>query len=137
MNKLMLIILLPLLLLTGCQTQQVKSPDYPQLVFGQGASHFLAIESVTDGYTAGHLLKVSIQAFNRSNSSKTLRYKFTWFDAAGFEIKGLTSRWEALKTEPKEPILINRIATSPEAVSYQVFLSDAYASSTQPQGNDR
>ncbi|WP_164549076.1 YcfL family protein [Amphritea opalescens] len=137
MKKLILTALLPLTLLAGCQTQQVRSPDYPQLVFGQGAKSFLAIDSLTDGYTEGHLLRVSIQAVNASSSSKTLRYKFTWFDEAGFEINSLTSRWEALETAPHEPITINRLATSPKAVSYKVFLSDAHAQSPQPQGNNR
>jgi uncharacterized protein YcfL len=137
MKKLILTTLLPLLLLTGCQTQQVKSPDYPQLTFGQGAKSFVAIESVTDGYTPGQLLQVSIQAFNTASSNKTLRYKFTWFDENGFAINSLTSRWEALEIGPKEPISIQRIATSPKAVAYKVFLSDAHASSPQPQGNNR
>lgn len=137
MKKRILTTLLPLLILTGCQTQQVKSLDYPQLVLGQGANRFLAIDSVTEGYTDGQLLRVSIQAVNTSSSAKTLRYKFTWFDAAGFEINSLTSRWEALETAPQEPISINRIATSPKVAAYKVFLSDAHASSTQPQGNDR
>lgn len=137
MKTLILTALLPLILLTGCQTQQVKSPNYPQLVFGQGAKSFLAVESVVDGYTSGQLLRVSIQAFNTSTQVKTLRYKFTWFDENGFAIDSLTSRWEALKAGPKEPISIQRIATSPKAVSYKVFLSDAHAASPQPQGNNQ
>ncbi len=123
MNK-FFVTILAALLLAGCQTQQTKTVAYPQIQFAPGTPSNFKIQNIADGRTPGDLLRVSIIGQSSSSSLNTLYYRFTWLDQNGFEVQSLTSRWEKLVIPGRDPVTINRIATSPKAVDYRVFFSD-------------
>lgn len=122
------------LALWGCQTQPQQPVEYPQLLIGPRAQSYLQIEAVQQSYASSNLLRAGVRLYNRSSSEQTLRYRFSWFDANGFELKGLSGRWEQQPLRPGEPMMIDRVAPSPKAVSYRIQLFDPrtpIANSTQ------
>ncbi|MBV0934413.1 DUF1425 domain-containing protein [Marinobacterium weihaiense] len=125
------------LALLGCQTQPQPPTDYPQLQIGPRAQSYLQIEAVQEGYASSDLLRAGVRLYNRSNQQQTLRYRFSWFDANGFELKGLASRWEQHPLRPAEPVMIDRVAPSPKAVRYRIQLFDPRTAPTHStQGID-
>jgi len=124
------------LMLLGCQTQPLQ-PEYPQLQIGPRAQSYLHIEAVQEGYASSNLLRAGVRLYNRSSQQQTLRYRFSWFDGNGFELKGLAGRWEQQPLRPNEPVMIDRVAPSPKAVSYRIQLFDPRTPVTTPtQGID-
>ncbi len=112
------------LTLLGCQTQPQQPVEHPQLLIGPRAQSYLQIEAVQEGYASSNLLRAGVRLYNRSSQEQLLRYRFSWFDASGFELKGLSGRWEQLPLRPAEPVMIDRVAPSPKAVSYRIQLFD-------------
>lgn len=125
------------LVLFGCQTQPQQTDSYPQLLIGPKAQSYLHIEGVQEGYASSDLLRAGVRLYNRSQQERKLRYRFSWFDAGGFELQGLSGRWEHRLLRPNEPVMIDRVAPSPKAVSYRIQLFDPSTPYTQPtQGTD-
>lgn len=125
------------LTLLGCQTQPQQPDPYPQLLIGPRAQAYLQIEAVQEGYASSNLLRAGVRLYNRSGQEQTLRYRFSWFDANGFELKGLAGRWEQRSLRPAEPVMIDRVAPSPKAVSYRIQLFDPRTpSANSTQGID-
>ena len=111
-------------LLAGCQTQPQQASDWPQLTIGPKARGYLQIESAPQGVASGNLLRAGVRLYNRSQSEHTLRYRFSWMDANGFELPGMASRWEQRLLRPGEPVALDRVAPGPAATSYRIYLFD-------------
>lgn len=127
-----------LLVVSGCQT---KSPDtqHPHLVIGPRASSYLQIEGVQQGTASGDLLRAGVRLHSESNLRQTLRFRFEWLDASGFEIRGLAGRWERLELRPQISHSLDRIAPSPKATDYRIHLFDIdtpASVNTQTSGNN-
>ncbi|MFC6671911.1 DUF1425 domain-containing protein [Marinobacterium aestuariivivens] len=117
---------------------QPPQPTFPQLNLGPAAGRYLQIESVQQGITPGKLLQAGVRLSNNGLSEQILRYRFVWFDARGFEIPGLSSRWQQTLMRPAEPLSLSGIAGSPDATAFRIDLFDL-DSPTAPttQGSDR
>ncbi|MDY6891598.1 MAG: DUF1425 domain-containing protein [Pseudomonadota bacterium] len=135
MKKRVIGLLLTLGLLAGCQSQPQQPAQWPQLTIGPKASRYLQIEAVSQGTASGNLLRAGVRLYNRSQSEQTLRYRFVWLDASGFELPGLASRWERRLLRPGEPVALDRVAPSPTAADYQIHLFDlATGTASHTQG---
>lgn len=122
------------LTLLGCQTRPQQDELYPQLLIGPKAQGYLQIEGVQQGVASSDLLRAGVRLHNRSRTEQILRYRFSWFDARGFELQGLAARWERQVLRPNEPVTLDRVAPGPNAVSYRIQLFDVQsptASTTQ------
>ncbi|MGE6529889.1 DUF1425 domain-containing protein [Pseudomonas sp. NPDC077382] len=117
------LLLVAVLIVSGCQT---KTPDieHPHLVIGPRASSYLQIEGVQDGTASGDLLRAGVRLHSISNVRQTLRFRFEWLDASGFELRGLAGRWERLELRPQVSQSLDRIAPSPKATNYSIHLFD-------------
>lgn len=124
-----LLLLLGVLMLSACSGRPV-APEYPQLVMGPNARHYLQIESVQQGVASGDLLRAGVRLINTSGYSRTLRYRMVWLDSAGFELAGLASRWEQAQLRPNEQVSLSRIAPSAQAHDYRIYLFDLNTPST-------
>ncbi len=131
------LILATALYLMGCQAKPQQSSSYPQLQIGPQAQSYLQIEAVQEGTVSTNLLRAGVRLYNRSQYEHSLRHRFIWYDTSGFELKGLASRWEQRVLRPQESIMIDRVAPSPQAVSYRIQLFDLRTPSPQTsQGVD-
>lgn len=108
---------------SGCQTKPPHS-EHPYLVVGPRASSYLQIEGVQEGSASGDLLRAGVRLHSVSNMQQTLRFRFEWLDASGFEVPGLAGRWERLELRPRISHSLDRIAPSPKATGYRIHLFD-------------
>lgn len=122
-------LLLATALLAGCQVQPQDSRADPQLTLGPRARNYLHIEGVQQGLASGNLLRAGVRLHNASTTDKTLRYRFSWRDANGFELPGLANRWEQIELRPAEPVALDRVAPSPQAVAFHIYLFDINSNS--------
>lgn len=111
------------LVVSGCQTT-TPDTEHPHLVIGPRASSYLQIEGVQEGTASGDLLRAGVRLRSISNLRQTLRFRFEWLDASGFEIRGLAGRWERLELRPQISHSLDRIAPSPKATDYRIHLFD-------------
>ncbi|MET4000638.1 DUF1425 domain-containing protein [Marinobacterium sp. MBR-109] len=138
MKKTLTGLLLAAGLLAGCQTQPQQPVEWPQLTIGPKARSYLQIEAVPEGVASGNLLRAGVRLYNRSQSEQTLRYRFSWTDANGFELPGMASRWEQRILRPGEPVALDRVAPGPAATSYRIYLFDINTgTATHTQGIER
>jgi uncharacterized protein YcfL len=107
---------------SGCQTK--PQSEHPHLVVGPRASGYLQIEGVQEGTASGDLLRAGVRLHSVSSMRQTLRWRFEWLDASGFEIRGLAGRWERLELRPQISHSLDRIAPSPKAKGYRIHLFD-------------
>ncbi len=117
------LLLAAVLAVSGCQAT-LSHNEHPQLVVGPRAAGYLQIESVQEGTASGDLLRAGVRLHSASSMPQTLRFRFEWLDAAGFEIRGLAGRWERLELRPQISHSLDRIAPSPKAVGYRIHLFD-------------
>lgn len=123
---------------SGCQTTPSQS-EHPNLVIGPRASSYLQIEGVQEGTASGDLLRAGVRLHSVSNMRQTMRLRFEWLDASGFEIRGLAARWERLELRPQISHSLDRIAPSPKAKGYRIHLFDISTPAsvnTHPSGSN-
>lgn len=129
MRKTIATLLTATALLGGCQLQPQSPPEPSAVTLGPRARTYLHIESVHQGVASSDLLRAGVRLHNASLSDKTLRYRFSWRDANGFELPGLANRWEQRVLRPSEPVAIDRVAPSPKAVDFHIYLFDINSNS--------
>lgn len=111
------------LLLSACAgpTRQVADN---RIELGPRAKQYLSVSGPYQTFVSSNLLKAGIEIQNASSFKHELRYRIAWFDASGFEIKGLASRWESVVLTPRETQSLSRIAPTPQAQRYRFYLFD-------------
>ena len=114
------------LLLTGCAATSTNYID-PRLIIGPKAKSYLTVPSVIEG-SASSLLRSGVSMV--AKSSETIRFLFAWLDESGFDLKGLSSRWELLPVRRGELVSIDRVSPSPKAKDFRIYLFDINSSVT-------
>jgi len=114
-------LLAALFVLAGCAT--VRPID--NLELGPAASRYLEISPIRSGIASSNLLRVGLSGFNTSITTKQVRYRFAWLDGSGFELPGLSARWQYASLQAKESFSLEMIAPTPKASDYKIYLFDA------------
>ena len=60
---------------------------------------------------------------NLRSSDCSLRYRYTWYNASGIEIRAAASPWRDIKLAPQERREISSAAPTPECVDFHLSLS--------------
>lgn len=123
MNKLF-VTFLTLLMLTGCQILPTNTNSNEKASVSPEITSQVKIRQVTGLRTENDLLRVSVFAESSFVGVKDYYFRISWLDKDGHEVKGLSSRWEAIvSTGLDDAMIINRTASDPEAVDYRVLIS--------------
>ena len=95
-----------------------------KVVFGPGVNYYIKANDVAAAKTVGgDMLRVRFTGHNTSPLKKEIIYQFQFFDAAGFELSGTTSKWHRLRLTPKQEFTLQSVATSNHAVDYKITIN--------------
>jgi uncharacterized protein YcfL len=80
---------------------------------------------VIESETPGGFRKVQAELFNETNSFKTIRYQFTWFDQDNFAVESPVNAWTTVGIQPQAFARITGIAPTANAVDFRLNLRPA------------
>lgn len=129
MKPFKLSVVFSVVLLFGCQSNSTL-PVNSNLVIGPKAKRYLHVDSFQVSPLSAGLLRVGLTFHTQSKHD--LRVRFVWLDGNGFELPGLATRWETLTLNPNEPRSIDRVAPSPLALDYRIYLFDINSTAHKP-----
>ncbi len=70
------------------------------------------------------LLNVQVEIANDFSSTRELQYRFSWFDAAGFEIEQEGGRWQPIVMHGGSVTTLRAVAPNPTVKSYKIVLRE-------------
>jgi len=70
------------------------------------------------------LLNVQVEIESQFSSTQEFQYKFSWFDATGFEVEGEANSWRTLILTGKETKTVQAVAPNPTAKKYRMVLRE-------------
>lgn len=95
-----------------------------KVVLGPHVKRYLKADNVGAAMTvSGDMLRVRLAGHSTSIMKKEIIYQFQFFDAAGFELPGTTSKWHRLRLTPKQEFTLQSVATSNRAVDYRITIN--------------
>jgi uncharacterized protein YcfL len=83
------------------------------------------IVGVNTALTPGGVLKVQVELFNNTRSSKRFDYHFEWFDLNGMQVNGIMSAEIADQIEGGESKFISGIAPTTACKDFRLKLIEA------------
>lgn len=96
-----------------------------KVVMGPHVQSYLKADSIASAMTvSGDMLRVRFTGHSSSISKKEIIYQFQFFDAAGFELPGTTSKWHRLRLTPKQEFTLQSVATNKHAVDYKLTINN-------------
>lgn len=70
----------------------------------------------------GGLLKAAVTVQSRSDDTEALQYKWTWFDAKGFEVNSSSQPWQPVLVYGMQTTSIQGLAPNPSAKDFKLHL---------------
>jgi len=70
----------------------------------------------------GGLLKAAVTIQSRSDDTEALQYKWTWFDAKGFEVNSSSQPWQPVLVYGMQTTSIQGLAPNPSAKDFRLHL---------------
>ncbi len=119
------VLLLVTLALASCAVTPTHIPEYREVFIGPSAKNYIQTTALLQGRTEGNLLRVAYDG--TSLYDREIKYRFTWFDASGFELPGITGNWLVHRVQGQQPFRIQSIATNQKAVSFRLLIYDRHA----------
>lgn len=68
------------------------------------------------------LLNVQVEIANEFSSTQQFQYRFSWFDASGFEIEQESESWKPVVMHGGAVTTIQAVAPNPTAKTYKIVL---------------
>lgn len=75
-----------------------------------------------DRTDVGGLLKAAVTIQSRSNDTEALQYKWTWFDAKGFEVNSSSQPWQPILVYGMQTTSIQGLAPNPSVKDFRLHL---------------
>lgn len=117
-------------IISGCaQKNPVPPPPLTlveqKVVMGPHVSRYLKADDIASAMTVGgDMLRIHFAGHSTSIVKKEIIYQFQFFDAAGFELPGTTSKWHRLRLTPKQEFTLQSVATNKRAVDYKLTINN-------------
>jgi len=70
------------------------------------------------------LLDARVVIKSLSNSRHELEYKFVWYDESGFEMGKHLSKWEHIRIDAKDTIILKSLAKTSKVDSFKLYIRD-------------
>lgn len=99
------------------QYQSVLVSKYPRLLT------FITAAAVRQRDNNG-LLQASVDLHNEAYWTKSLQYKFRWFDASGFEVQSDGRPWTPITLVGKEVKPVQATAPQGNVVSFKIMIEE-------------
>jgi len=126
---------LSLMFLSGCATnvntveraQPLATPDTVKdyrIVTDNTLADAIRTSNVVQATVSGNLMKIQVSVENRTNSPKSIFYKFEWYDRDGMAVDAPTENWKQLRLQGRETINVSSVAVSPRAVDFKLKLQE-------------
>lgn len=68
------------------------------------------------------LLNVQVEIANDFSSTQQFQYRFSWYDASGFEIEKEAGSWQPIVMHGRAVTTLQAVAPNPAAKSYKIVL---------------
>ncbi len=123
-------LLAPLLLVTilsGCSTSGIEAIGKPDdadltkhlLIHNDALAKKITISEMR-GREVGGLLEVNLTLTNLTGRDKSLAYRFSWFDADGFEVEAETDAWTPVNLHGAQSVSVRGVAPNGSVKSYRL-----------------
>lgn len=113
------------MLFLGCTKSPQIDPNARYITISSSLKSDISLGDLRYESKSVGLMRVQYTLINSSANSAGIVYRVQWFDNAGFEIKGLTSKWRAADIGPKQSIVLSSIAPSQKASSFHIYVDKA------------
>lgn len=84
-----------------------------------GLANLIRVSNIKSAFM-GDLLKASVAVVSKKDSTLHLMYKFTWYNAQGFETDSASSPWLPLIIYGKETKMLQAVAPNPSVKEFKV-----------------
>ena len=119
--------LLLILTLSGCATSGLEVVGQPNaendkkalIIHNQSLANIITIDSMKSRERGG-LLQVNVTLKNLANSTNRMQYKFSWFDAEGFEVEPEASAWTPITLHGAASVTLDDSAPNSSVKSYKI-----------------
>jgi len=125
------------LAVTGCHTPSMNTVENAQksgqktmvsdqrVITDSKLNKTVNIVGVNTAMTPGGVLKVQVELFNNTRSTKRFDYHFEWFDQSGMQVNGIMSAEQTDQVEGGESKFVAGIAPSTACKDFRLKLSEA------------
>ena len=90
-------------------------------VGNRGLARRIAVTKV-DEQRIGDLLRTSVTLKSMTSQTEALQYRWTWFDAKGFEVNSSSQAWQPLLVYGQQTASVQGLAPNPAAKSFKLHL---------------
>lgn len=70
------------------------------------------------------LLDARVTIKNKDSYQHYLEYKFIWYDESGFEISKNSSKWQYIRIDAKDTIVVKALAVTPKVDSFKFYIRE-------------
>lgn len=133
MGKFYMILVFLLLFFAGCSTSSLESvaKTNPSIILeDKSVAKWLEVENANSVIRQDGLVELEIVAKNSDSKSRIFTYKVDWYDANGFTIQSITSKWKIVQVEGKRGVIIREISPSHDVINYKLRIGT-------PNDNDK
>ena len=101
---------------------QVKSLPPQVIINNASLEQEVSIGIGSDRTNQNDILEAFINVQSKVNKTRTLQYKFKWFDKENYEVGKNLSMWIPLFLEARDAIKVTGVAPTPKANSFKFYL---------------
>lgn len=120
LQKLNILILLSVFLLTSCVTARPVDPRV--IIIDNFLASDISISNVSSMINSGGLLVIQVTGVNQTTSYKKLEYKIEWIDQNGFVIPTILSRWTEFPAFENTGFRFKAVAPKTTATDFRILI---------------
>ena len=117
MKKISLIIIMLSIIIGGC-----ASKSYVKFV-DNSIENYITVKKVNKRILENGFTQVQIMGENETSKYMLFKYRVTWQDKDGFEVKSISSNWTEFSAHKNATFNINIIAPNKKAIDYQIYIN--------------
>lgn len=120
LQKLRVMMLMSLLILTSCSTVQPVDPRIT--IVDTSLIYDISISTVLSTINNSGFMVIQVNGVNKSSFYKKLEYKIEWLDQNGFLIQTILSRWTTFSTFENAKFKFKAVAPKSTATDFRILI---------------